>query len=71
MKQILSAMAGTVMQVLVQPGDGVQPGQDVVMIESMKMEIPVTSEISGVVKEVLVRQGDFVNEGDPLVALED
>ncbi|MBX6394497.1 MAG: acetyl-CoA carboxylase biotin carboxyl carrier protein subunit [Alicyclobacillaceae bacterium] len=70
MKQIASTMAGTVMHIWVKPGDTVQTGQDVLVIESMKMEIPVTSEVSGVVKEILVREGDFVNEGDPVITLE-
>lgn len=47
------------------------PGQEVVRLESMKMEIPVESEIQGTVLEVPVKEGDFVNDGDPLVIIED
>lgn len=63
-------MAGTVVEVLVKPGDDVAEGQDVVILESMKMQLPVQSEISGKVKEVKVGAGDFVNEGDAVILLD-
>ena len=71
MKKIEANMAGTVLQVLVQPGDRVEAGQDVVVLESMKMEVPIQSEISGTVAGVKVETGSFVNEGDVLIELED
>lgn len=70
MKQITAMMAGTVLEVLVKAGDAVQDGQDVVIMESMKMQLPVQSEQTGKVKEVKVSSGDFVNEGDTLVVLD-
>ncbi|MEW9033296.1 MAG: acetyl-CoA carboxylase biotin carboxyl carrier protein subunit, partial [Planifilum fimeticola] len=70
MKKIEANMAGTVLQVLVQPGDRVEAGQDVVVLESMKMEVPIQSEISGTVSGVKVATGSFVNEGDVLIELE-
>jgi acetyl-CoA carboxylase biotin carboxyl carrier protein len=70
MKQITANMAGTVISVLVNEGDEVQAGADVVMLESMKMEVPVTSEVSGKVTAIKVNSGDFVNEGDVLIELE-
>lgn len=70
MSQILSNMTGNVWKVLVKPGDPIEIDQDVVILESMKMEIPVASESGGTVKEVKVNEGDFVNEGDVLVELE-
>lgn len=69
MRQITAAMAGTVIEVLVNAGDDVGEGQDVIIIESMKMQLPITSEFTGKVNEVKVKAGDFVNEGDLLVAL--
>lgn len=63
-------MAGTVWKVLVKPGDKVEAGQDVLILESMKMEIPITSERSGVVKAVRVKEGYFVNDGDAVVEFE-
>ncbi|CEH32116.1 acetyl-CoA carboxylase [Aneurinibacillus migulanus] len=70
MKQIVANMAGTVINVLVNEGDEVQGGADVVMLESMKMEVPVAAEASGKVTAIKVNVGDFVNEGDVLIELE-
>jgi acetyl-CoA carboxylase biotin carboxyl carrier protein len=69
MATVTASMAGTVLQVLVSPGDTVSAGQDVVVLESMKMEVPVAADVSGVVQTVHVSPGDFVNEGDPLIDL--
>ncbi|MCY0898802.1 MAG: acetyl-CoA carboxylase biotin carboxyl carrier protein subunit [Firmicutes bacterium] len=70
MQAIVASLAGTVFKVLVKPGDRVKAGEAVVIMESMKMEIPVETEADGIVQEVSVREGDFVNEGDPLVIVE-
>ena len=70
MKGITSNMAGTVFKVLVQVGQSVAEGDDVVILESMKMEVPVSAEESGTVKRVAVAEGDFVNEGDLIVEWE-
>ena len=70
MKQITCMMAGTVVEVLVKSGDDVSEGQDVIIIESMKMQLPVQSELAGKVKEVKVNSGDFVNEGDTIAVLD-
>ena len=63
-------MAGTVVEVLVAVGDAISSGQDVVIIESMKMQLPITAEVEGKVAEVKVNAGDFVNEGDVVVVLQ-
>lgn len=68
--EVKASMAGSVWKVLVNTGDSVQEGDDVIILESMKMEIPIATESSGVVKEVKVNEGDFVNEDDVLVVLE-
>jgi acetyl-CoA carboxylase biotin carboxyl carrier protein len=70
MKQVVASMAGTVLQILVNPGDTISEGQDVVVLESMKMEVPVASDHSGTVTSVRVDIGSFVNEGDVLLELE-
>ncbi|MGD7043582.1 acetyl-CoA carboxylase biotin carboxyl carrier protein subunit [Jeotgalibacillus proteolyticus] len=69
MKEIYSSMAGTVFQVIAGEGDTVSKGQTVLVLESMKMEIPVDSEHDGTLKEIKVAVGDFVNEGDILAVL--
>jgi len=69
MHEVKANMAGSVWKIVVQEGDEVASGQDVVILESMKMEIPLASEQSGVVKEIKVAEGDFVNEGDVIVTI--
>ena len=68
---VKSNMAGTVWKVLVKPGDKVAAGTDVLILESMKMEIPITAESDGVVKAVVVKEGDFVNDGDLVIEYEE
>lgn len=70
MKEITSSMAGTVLEVHVSSGDEIVEGQVVVVLESMKMEIPIESQASGTVSEVKVTMGDFVNEDDVLITFE-
>jgi acetyl-CoA carboxylase biotin carboxyl carrier protein len=70
MKVVVASMAGSVWKVVVVVGEQVEEGQEVAILESMKMEIPIMAETSGTVKEILVSEGDFVNEGEPLVKLE-
>ncbi|MEH7305327.1 acetyl-CoA carboxylase biotin carboxyl carrier protein subunit [Neobacillus drentensis] len=70
MKEITASMAGTVLNIFVANGNQVHPGQEVVMLESMKMEIPIESDTVGLVLDVKVNIGDFVNEGDVLIVLE-
>jgi acetyl-CoA carboxylase biotin carboxyl carrier protein len=69
MKQIVSMMAGVVVEILVNSGDEVTDGMDVAILESMKMQLPVASDQEGKVTEVKVAIGDFVNEGDVLMVL--
>ena len=70
MGQITSVMAGNVFKVLVKAGDTVSPNEEVVILESMKMEIPITVDSKVIIKHVKVNEGDFVNEGDVLIELE-
>jgi biotin carboxyl carrier protein len=62
-------MVGNVLDVLVTPGLAVVAGEPVLLLESMKMEIPVSSEVGGMVTDVAVAVGDVVQEGDVLVVL--
>ena len=70
MAQIKANMAGNVWKIVVNVGDSVSAGEDIVILESMKMEIPIASETSGTVKEIKVNEGDFVNEGDVIAEIE-
>ncbi|MFD2214564.1 acetyl-CoA carboxylase biotin carboxyl carrier protein subunit [Metabacillus endolithicus] len=70
LSHIQANMAGSVWKILVKVGEDVAEGQDVVILESMKMEIPISAEESGLIKRINVNEGDFVNEGDVLVEYE-
>jgi acetyl-CoA carboxylase biotin carboxyl carrier protein len=63
-------ITGTVWKIEVEIGDHVDEGDTMVILESMKMEMPVEAEDSGVVKEIQCEEGQSVSEGDPLVVLE-
>jgi acetyl-CoA carboxylase biotin carboxyl carrier protein len=63
-------ITGTVWKIEVAPGDNVDEGDTVVILESMKMEMPVEAEDAGTVKEISVEEGQAVSEGDTLVVLE-
>ena len=63
-------ITGTVWKIEVEIGDSVEEGDTVVILESMKMEMPVEAEDPGVVKQILCEEGQSVSEGDTLVVLE-
>jgi acetyl-CoA carboxylase biotin carboxyl carrier protein len=62
-------ITGTVWRIECAVGDAVAEGDTVVVLESMKMEMPVEAEEGGTVRRVLVREGQAVREGEPLVSL--
>ena len=70
MPNIEAHITGTVWKIEVAVGDSVGEGDTVVILESMKMEMPVEAEDAGVVSEILCAEGQAVAEGDPLVVLE-
>lgn len=70
MTKVYASMAGNVWKIVVGVGDTVEEEQDVVILESMKMEIPIAAEEGGTVMKILVQEGDFVNEGDVLIEIE-
>ncbi|TMK59461.1 MAG: biotin/lipoyl-binding carrier protein [Actinobacteria bacterium] len=70
MFEIKAEIAATVWQVVAEEGQMVAEGDEIVILESMKMEIPVLTEVPGVVREIHVEPEDVVQEGD-LIALID
>ena len=62
-------LAGTVVKILVKPGDTVDAGQQVLMLEAMKMETAVSAPSAGAVTEIAVKVGDQVAVGDTLLAI--
>jgi acetyl-CoA carboxylase biotin carboxyl carrier protein len=67
---VLAHITGTVWKIEVDVGDDVEEGDTVVILESMKMEMPVEAEDPGTVREILCEEGQSVAEGDTLVVLE-
>jgi acetyl-CoA carboxylase biotin carboxyl carrier protein len=70
MGEVMAEMVANVWKVVVAPGDAVGAGDPLVILESMKMEIPVESPESGTVTEVRVQEGGVVQEGDVIAVVE-
>ena len=70
MPKVEAHITGTVWKIEVEVGDTVEEGDTVVILESMKMEMPVEAEDEGTVKEIVVSEGQAVSEGDTLIVLE-
>lgn len=70
MSEIVAPMGGKVLEVKVNVGDAVSEGDEVVILEAMKMELPVVAEVSGTVKEVKCNKGDSVEAEGTLLVLE-
>ena len=70
MPDVEAHITGTVWKIECQVGDSVEEGDTVVILESMKMEMPVEAEDEGTVKEIVVAEGQAVSEGDTLIVLE-
>jgi len=68
--EIEAHITGTVWKIEVEVGDSIDEGDAVVILESMKMEMPVEAEDAGVVTAILCSEGQSVSEGDPLVVIE-
>lgn len=69
-EEVRAEMVANVMEVVSAAGTEVAEGDTIVLLESMKMEIPVLAEAAGRVAEVVVKPGDVVHEGDPMVIIE-
>ena len=67
---VVAEMVANVWKVVVRSGDSVGEGDHLVILESMKMEIPVESPVAGTVKEVRVEEGGVVQEGDVIAVVE-
>jgi acetyl-CoA carboxylase biotin carboxyl carrier protein len=68
--EIRAEMVANVWKVVAAAGDNVDDGDTLVILESMKMEIPVLAESAGVVAEIAVNEGDVVQEGDLIARVE-
>ena len=68
-EEVRAEMVANVWKVVVGAGDSVQEGDTLVILESMKMEIPVAAESAGMVQELRVAEGDVVQEGDVIAVI--
>ena len=69
MAEVRAEMVANVWKVVAAEGDHVDDGDTLVILESMKMEIPVVAEVSGQVTNLAVREGDVVQEGDLIATI--
>jgi acetyl-CoA carboxylase biotin carboxyl carrier protein len=70
MEKVRSEVTGSVWKLEVAPGQAVAQGDTLLIVESMKMEIPVTAPSAGVVREVMVGEGDPVVDDQILVLMD-
>ena len=68
--EVKAHITGVVFQVVTKPGDKVGAGDPIIVLESMKMEIPVEAPRAGTVSEVRVKEGETVQEGDTVALLD-
>jgi pyruvate carboxylase subunit B len=66
---VLSPLQGMVLRLLVKPGDRVEKGKPIAMLEAMKMEVPVESPHAGEVREIFVFESEMVDAGDLLMII--
>ncbi|MGI5518038.1 biotin/lipoyl-binding carrier protein [Streptomyces sp. CA-106131] len=66
---ILAEMVATVWKVVAKPGDVVGPDDTLVILESMKMEIPIAAEVAGTISEIAVAEGDSIDEGGKIAVI--
>ena len=66
MKKVFSEITGSIWKVEVQPGASVEAGQTLLIVESMKMEIPIEAPRAGTLRDLKVAEGDQVTEGQIL-----
>lgn len=69
-EQIHAEMVANVLEVVATEGQPVADGDTIVLLESMKMEIPVISESTGMLTRIVVREGDVVQEHDLIAVVE-
>ncbi|MGI6573629.1 MAG: biotin/lipoyl-containing protein [Fermentimonas sp.] len=67
--RVISPMYGTILEVLVEVGDEVRKGENVVILEAMKMENEITAEVAGKIHRIFVTKGEIVKDGAPLVEI--
>jgi len=70
MAEVKAELVGNLWKIVVEVGQQVEEDDTLMILESMKMEIPITSPVSGTVKEISVNEGDVVQEGQTVAIVE-
>ena len=70
MAEVKAELVGNLWKIVVAVGQPVEEDDTLMILESMKMEIPITSPITGTVTEILVAEGDVVQEGQTVAVVE-
>ncbi len=70
MTEVKAELVGNLWKIVVEVGQEVEEDDTLMILESMKMEIPITSPITGTVKEIRVAEGDVVQEGQTVAVVE-
>jgi acetyl-CoA carboxylase biotin carboxyl carrier protein len=68
---VVAELVANVQKVTAKAGDTVGPEDTLVILESMKMEIPVLAEVAGTITEMKVSEGEVVRDGDPIAVIEE
>jgi acetyl-CoA carboxylase biotin carboxyl carrier protein len=68
--EVKAELVGNLWKIVVEVGQAVEEDDTLMILESMKMEIPITSQITGTVKQILVAEGDVVQEGQTVAVVE-
>jgi acetyl-CoA carboxylase biotin carboxyl carrier protein len=70
MAEVKAELVGSLWKIVTEVGQAVEEDDTLMILESMKMEIPITSPITGTVKAILAREGDVVQEGQTVAIVE-
>ena len=70
MAEVKAELVGNLWKIVTEVGQQVEEDDTLMILESMKMEIPITTPVTGVVKEILVNEGDVVQEGQTVAIVE-
>jgi len=70
MTEVKAELVGNLWKIVTEVGQQVEEDDTLMILESMKMEIPVTAPVAGTIKEILVKEGEVVQEGQVVAILE-
>ena len=70
MAEVKAELVGNLWKIVTEVGQTVEEDDTLMILESMKMEIPITSPLNGTIKEILVKEGDVVQEGQTVAVVE-